>query len=63
MAEINVIEFAYAKDFLSALRLSNDLWWDDEKVATSHYFRGHANAEWPLLAKRLFGKSARWGSV
>jgi len=47
---IEVAEANSAAEFIEALRPSNRHWWDgDRDEASSWVFRGHAQAEWPLL--------------
>jgi hypothetical protein len=36
-----------ARDFLNALRRSNDYWWEDDQIPW--VFRGHRDETWPLL--------------
>ncbi|WP_455270294.1 FRG domain-containing protein [Rhizobium herbae] len=53
MADIEVLEFDTAEAFLAALRPSHDRWWDSGQNRGTHYFRGHRNTNWPLLASGL----------
>ncbi|WP_156412229.1 FRG domain-containing protein [Bosea sp. Root483D1] len=38
-----------AREFMEALRPSNDLWWEDDDAACPWVFRGHGDASWKLL--------------
>lgn len=38
-----------AREFLDALRPSNDLWWEAQSIDCPWVFRGHSDASWNLL--------------
>ncbi len=38
-----------AREFFDALRPSSDLWWEDDGSSCPWSFRGHADADWPLM--------------
>lgn len=44
---IEVAEASSASEFVSLLRRSNSIWWNDGSMPWA--FRGHADASWPLL--------------
>ncbi|MDW9761650.1 FRG domain-containing protein [Sinorhizobium meliloti] len=50
MAEVEVRECGTAAELIDQLNPSRDDWWDESNEQT-HCFRGHRDADWPLLAK------------
>lgn len=65
MASLEILEYATAAAFLEALRPSNDKWWDAARNRPSHYFRGHEDSGWRLLASghRPLGPANRLTSL
>lgn len=50
---VEVIKAETAEQFVDFLRPSRASWWDQSMARHTHYFRGHANKDWPLLPKGL----------
>lgn len=48
-AKMDIVQLSSAQDFIDILRPSGDRWWDRKRSVRTHVFRGHANANWPLL--------------